>query len=86
MELELNEYKTEVGDLYLLCSDGLTDLVDDEEVRAVMMEAGDNISLAAKMLVRLANKHGGNDNISVVIALVKESFVMKRGWMHKLLG
>lgn len=86
VELELNEYKTEVGDLFLLCSDGLTDLVDDEEVQAVVMDANGDISLAAKMLIKLANKYGGNDNISVVIALVKEPFAMKRGWMHKLLG
>lgn len=86
VELELNEYETKVGDLYLLCSDGLTDLVEDDEMQAVMVEANGNIGLATRQLVKLANKHGGNDNISVVIALVKDSFVMKRGWVRKLLG
>lgn len=86
VELEINEYEAKIGDMYLLCSDGLTDLVEDEEIRKTMIEANGNISLAAKHLVRLANKYGGVDNISVVIALVKDDFVMKRSWMHKLLG
>lgn len=86
VELEINTYETKVGDLYLLCSDGLTDLVEDEEIRLAMVEANSNISLATTNLVRLANKHGGADNISVVIALVKHEFSMKRGWIHKLLS
>ncbi len=86
VELEINEYETEIGDMYLLCTDGLTDLVEDEEIRNVMIDANRNISLAAKRLVKLANKYGGADNISVVIALVNDEFAMKRSWMHKLLG
>jgi PPM family protein phosphatase len=86
VELEVNEYETKIGDLYLLCSDGLTDLVADEEIKHTMLDANGNISLAAKNLVRLANKYGGADNISVVIALVKDEFAVKRSWMHKLLG
>jgi len=86
VELELNEYETKVGDMYLLCSDGLTDLVDDEEIRNTIIDASDSIHLAAKNLVKLAIKYGGKDNISVVIALVKEPFAIKRGWMDKLLG
>jgi PPM family protein phosphatase len=85
VELELNEYETEVGDLYLLCSDGLTDLVEDEEIRTTMLNANGDINLAAKGLVKLAIKYGGNDNISVVVALVKKPFEMKRGWVRKLL-
>lgn len=86
VELELNEYPTKVDDLYLLCSDGLTDLVANEEIRQVVLDANDNIDLAARNLVKLAIKHGGNDNVSVVIALVKNEFAEQRGWMHKLLG
>lgn len=84
--LELNEYPASVNDLYLLCSDGLTDLIDDESIRLILVDAKDNIDLAAKNLVKLAIKHGGNDNISAVIALVKDEFTEKCGWMHKLLG
>lgn len=86
VQLDINEHEAKVGDMYLLCSDGLTDLVEDEEIRNTMINANGNISLVAKNLVRLANKYGGADNISVVIALVKDEFAIKRSWMHKLLG
>lgn len=86
VELEISEYPTEVGDFYLLCSDGLTDLVDDSEIRQTMLNTTENINHMALNLVELANKHGGNDNVSVVIAFVKESFAIKRGWIRRLLG
>ncbi len=86
VELELNEYDTLVGDCYLLCSDGLTDLVEDDEIEKTIALSNGNINLAASNLIRLANKFGGADNVSVVIALVKDSFAMKQRWIHKLWG
>lgn len=81
VELEVNEYPVAVGDVYLLCSDGLTDLVPDEEIAQVLINANNQLDIAAKTLVKLANKYGGNDNISVVIALVKEPFAKKHSWL-----
>lgn len=86
VELELNEYEAVIGDCYLLCSDGLTDLVEDHEIQEIVTSANGNIHLAASSLIRLANKYGGTDNVSVVIALIKDSFAMKQGWIHKLWG
>ncbi|MFW5431963.1 MAG: Stp1/IreP family PP2C-type Ser/Thr phosphatase [Methylophilaceae bacterium] len=86
VELEMDVHETTVGDIYLLCSDGLTDLVDDEYIRKILLDNGDDIDLAASGLIKLANKHGGNDNISVVIALVRDTFAMKSSWMQKILG
>lgn len=86
VELDLSEYEAEVSDIYLFCSDGLTDLVDDDEVLEILLDSGDNINLAANNLIKLANKHGGNDNISVIIAQVRESFAMKRSWLQRILG
>jgi len=54
------------GDLFVLCSDGLTDMVDDEGILDVLERNGDDIARAAKALVAEANKHGGEDNITVV--------------------
>lgn len=54
------------GDRYLLCSDGLFNEVDDDELRAVLTQRSDPQE-AADELVSLANRHGGHDNISVVI-------------------
>lgn len=86
VELTLSEYNTNINDIYLLCSDGLTDLVNDEDILQTILGANGNIDIAAKNLVKLAIKHGGNDNISVVIAEVREEFLMKRSWLQKLLG
>ena len=76
----------EVNDLYLMCSDGLTDLVDDEAIQAILLEANGNIELAANILVRAANELGGKDNISVIIALIKKDFSAEKGWIKNLLG
>jgi len=84
-KLEVHTYDVDVGDFYLLCSDGLTDLVDDVDIHTVLVQAGEDVNLAATNLVKLANNHGGKDNISVVIALVKDTFPIKRDWISKLL-
>ncbi len=56
----------EPGDTVLLCSDGLTDLVDDQQILDTMHSARD-FKTAAEALVEAANQRGGHDNISVVI-------------------
>ena len=56
------------GDLLLLCSDGLSDLVDEAEIRGRMLETDRNqLSDACRRLIALANDHGGKDNITVVL-------------------
>ncbi|HEU5212882.1 MAG TPA: hypothetical protein VFU10_08950, partial [Gaiellaceae bacterium] len=56
----------EPGDVYLLCSDGLTDMLDDGGIRSVFEEHPDDLRAAAKGLVNAANRVGGDDNITVV--------------------
>ena len=60
--------KVEVGDKFLLCSDGLTGQVTDEEIGALMMALEPD--LAVRVLIDLANLRGGPDNITVIIAKV----------------
>lgn len=55
------------GDSYLLCSDGLTNMLEDEEIAVILQDTGPVQSIAER-LVSLANERGGRDNISVVIA------------------
>ena len=55
-----------VGDRYVLCSDGLVDEVDDDEIAAIL-RASTNPQVAADHLVRVANDHGGRDNTTVVV-------------------
>ncbi len=60
------------GDLFLLCSDGLTDLVEDSEIKAVLSLDAD-LSLKTEHLIDLAKSAGGKDNITVVLAQVVEA-------------
>jgi serine/threonine protein phosphatase PrpC len=55
-----------IGDVFLICSDGLTDMVDDETIREIVAQNTNDLDAAARELVRLANRRGGEDNITVV--------------------
>lgn len=63
----LNRFTLRRGDRLLLCSDGLTGKVDDEELRGVLLSTA-SLHAACKTLVDLANARGGEDNITVVVA------------------
>jgi PPM family protein phosphatase len=62
----------EPGDLFLLCSDGLTDMVDDNEIQRVLSEGRDDLEATARDLVNRANRGGGEDNITVVFFELEE--------------
>ena len=61
------EVKVEKGDVLLLCSDGLTNMVDDEEIEKILNRNKEDMKLAGENLVRQANEAGGKDNISVIL-------------------
>lgn len=60
------------SDMYLLCSDGLSDMIDGAKIALTLHQFGDNLEKAAQYLVDSANEAGGRDNISVVIARVEK--------------
>jgi protein phosphatase len=62
----------EVGDVFLICSDGLTDMVDDEDIRSVLEKFHNDLDRATKSLVSAANRGGGEDNITVVAFAISE--------------
>jgi serine/threonine protein phosphatase PrpC len=86
VELELNECDVEVGDIYLFCSDGLTDFVDDEEIQYALNKFMSDMNVAARMLVQMANENGGKDNISVILVRVKGSFEYTNTWRDNFLS
>jgi PPM family protein phosphatase len=61
------------GDVYLLCSDGLSGEMTDEEMLAVVFEAGDNLEQASELLVAMANEAGGRDNISALVVRIADA-------------
>ncbi len=61
------------GDIYMLCSDGLTGEVEDDDILAAMLEAGDDPQRCSEMLVSMANEAGGRDNVSAVIVRIEDA-------------
>ena len=71
IEPDISEAAVVEGEIYLLCSDGLNDVVNDPEIVEVLTKHGENLKMAAKQLIDLANERGGPDNISVILVAVK---------------
>ncbi len=67
VEVEVAEHAANSGDLYLLCSDGLTDMLTDDAIAALLIAPG-TLAERATQLVDAANAAGGRDNISVLLA------------------
>ena len=71
--------RREPGDIYLLCSDGLSDMVEDDEIGMTLQALGGNLKLAAQQLVQMANDNGGRDNVSVILVRVLREYPGARG-------
>ena len=70
----------------MLCSDGLNDMISDEEIHLTLSKYSANLVEAAHELVRLANESGGKDNISVVLARPLAPFPAQAGLVSRLMG
>lgn len=66
VQIEVNEFSVQPGDLFVLCSDGLTDMVDDDDL-AALARMPIALESKAEQMIELANALGGRDNISVVL-------------------
>ena len=83
---DIVEYRIEANDIYLLCSDGLTDMVEPEAVHSIVDEKRTDLALAAAELIDVANQNGGRDNVSVVLVRVPREFLPSSGWAHRWLA
>ncbi len=86
VEVEIREEPVQRGDCYVLCSDGLSDMIEDEDIHLTISTFGANLETVAKQLVQLANDNGGRDNISVLLTEVTETFPAKKGILDRILG
>ena len=86
VETEIHDYPVEVGDIYLLCSDGLNDMVEAEEIQMTLQMLSANLELAATQLIEMANDNGGRDNVSVILVKVLSDFPVRRNWCSKFLA
>ena len=84
VDTEVHVYETRPGDTYLLCSDGLSDMVGDDDMKLTLTSLQANLQLAAEQLVQQANDNGGRDNISVILVRVKDDYAAPKGWIARL--
>lgn len=87
VQTEVGEYAVLPSDIYLLCSDGLNDMVEDEEIELTLTALSANLPLCAMQLVQAANDNGGRDNVSVILIKIKEAFPVARvagNWLGRV--
>jgi hypothetical protein len=70
--IDVRELEMVPGDLFMLCSDGLTSMVDDERILETVEKNRGDLRRTAKALISAANKRGGEDNITVVFFEIAE--------------
>lgn len=84
VDIDLLEDIALPDDTYLLCSDGLTDMIDDRLIEDTIINYVDNLDKVAKELVRQAKDHGGKDNVSAVLARPLKPFPISNGWFSRI--
>jgi protein phosphatase len=77
--LESHLHELLPGDLILLCSDGLSDMLDDARISS-LLQSGETLETCARALIDAANEAGGKDNIAVILARVHGSAETPRSW------
>jgi PPM family protein phosphatase len=83
VDVDIRDVDVQPGDLYLLCSDGLSDMVEDEDIHLTISTFGANLETLARQLVLLSNDNGGRDNVSIVLVRVNDSFPARRGLVQR---
>ena len=89
VEVDLAEQKVLADDLLLLCSDGLSDLLEDEEMLAIIREHADDLGKSCQALIDRANFKGGDDNITVLLVRARQGKGAGWGilsWLRRMFG
>jgi len=84
VDVEIQEIDAQKGDYLLMCSDGLPDMVEDEDIHLTLNTFSNNIQTVGEQLIKLANDNGGRDNVSVVIIRVNDAYPASAGVFGKL--
>jgi PPM family protein phosphatase len=86
VDVEIQEVPVGKGEVFILCSDGLSDMVEDEDIHLTINTFSANLDTVAKQLIQLANDNGGRDNVSVVMAHIMDAFPARTKIFDKILG
>jgi protein phosphatase len=84
IEVTITEHAVSPGDLFVLCSDGLPDMVEDDDILLTIRTFQGDLELVGRQLVQLSNDNGGKDNVSVLMARVLKPFSANRGLLGKV--
>ncbi|MBA3563535.1 MAG: Stp1/IreP family PP2C-type Ser/Thr phosphatase [Gammaproteobacteria bacterium] len=84
VDVEVHEHAVHKGDFYVLCSDGLSDMVEDEDIHLTISTFSASLATAGQQLIRLSNDNGGRDNVSIIMAHVIEPFPAQRSLLDRL--
>lgn len=83
VEVEVQEDVVLTEDIHLLCSDGLSDMVEDPDIHLTISTFSANLEMVAGQLVQMANDNGGRDNVSVVLVHALKPFEAKKGFFNR---
>lgn len=86
VEVEFGDHEVLPGDLFLLCSDGLNDMLTDEQIQHILLAHSGMLDNAADELIEIANNLGGRDNVSVILIKVRAGFDAPQSGWRKLLA
>ncbi len=86
VKIDIQEDVAVLNDIYLLCSDGVTDMIEDHLIRSALIENSQNLEQAAEEIIRLSNKHGGKDNISALLVKPVKPFPAENSFVSRLFG
>jgi protein phosphatase len=86
VDVDVTEVPVLKDDLFLLCSDGLSDMVEDEDIHLTISTFGGNLETLARQLVLLSNENGGRDNVSIVVVRVLDGFPARRSLIDRVLA
>ncbi len=84
VEADVSEHDVYDDDIYLLCSDGVNDVLADGDIELMLTEHGRNLETTARHMVDTANERGGPDNISVILVRARRGFVRNQEALQKL--
>ena len=86
VEVEVQEIEVQKGDYFLMCSDGLPDMVEDEDIHLTISTFSNDVRTVGEQLIKLTNDNGGRDNVSVVLVRVADAFPAEGGLLSKFRG
>lgn len=86
IDIDVQEDVAMVNDIYLLCSDGVNDMLEDDLIKSTILANSDDLEKAATEIIRLANEHGGKDNISAILVKPIKPFAARNNLFSRLFG